>query len=67
MNTLGEQARVQGENALSLAKNLENRANRLQDAIREYERAVRLLEAVPGGHKDLALARQRLAALNAGK
>ena len=67
MNNLGEQARMQGESALSSAKNLENRANRIQDAIKEYERAVRLLEAVPGGHKDLALARQRLADLNAGK
>ena len=67
MNTLGEQARAQGENALSLAKNLENRPNRLQDAIREYERAVRLLEAVPGGHRDLGFARQHLANLKGGK
>ena len=65
--SLGEQARAQGENALSLAKNLENRPNRLQDAIREYERAVRLLEAVPGGHRDINLARQRLADLKGGK
>ena len=67
MNTLGEQARQQGESALSLAKNLENRPNRLQDAIKEYERAVRLLDAVPGGHKDLNLARQHLADLKGGK
>ena len=65
--SLGEQARAQGESALSLAKNLENRPNRLQDAIREYERAVRLLDAVPGGHRDLNLARQRLADLKGGK
>jgi tetratricopeptide (TPR) repeat protein len=67
MNNLGEQARQQGENALSLARNLENRPNRLQDAIREYERAVRLLEAVPGGHKDLNATRQHLADLKGGK
>jgi tetratricopeptide (TPR) repeat protein len=66
-NSLGEQARVQGESALSSAKNLENRPNRIDLAIKDYERAVRLLEAVPGGHKDLAIARQRLAELKAGK
>jgi tetratricopeptide (TPR) repeat protein len=61
-NALQEQARSQGENALSSAKNFDNR-NRGDQAIREYERAVQLLELVPGGHKDLALARQRLAEL----
>jgi predicted component of type VI protein secretion system len=61
-NALQEQARSQGENALTSAKNFDNR-NRADQAIREYERAVQLLELVPGGHKDLALARQRLAEL----
>jgi serine/threonine protein kinase/tetratricopeptide (TPR) repeat protein len=61
-NALQEQARSQGEKALSSAKNLDNR-NRADQAIRQYERAVQLLELVPGGHKDLALARQRLAQL----
>jgi pSer/pThr/pTyr-binding forkhead associated (FHA) protein len=64
--SLGEQARVQGEGALGSARNLD-RAFRNEQAIREYERAVRLLEAVPGGHKDLASARQRLAELKGGK
>ena len=40
-----------------------DRANRKEQAIKEYERAVRLLDAVPGGHKDLAVARQLLADL----
>ena len=61
-NSLGEQARAQGENALSAARNFD-RANRKEQAIKEYERAVRLLDAVPGGHKDLAVARQLLADL----
>jgi hypothetical protein len=61
-NTLQEQARSQGEAALGSAKNFDFR-NRTEQAIREYERAVQLLELVPGGHKDLAIARQRLADL----
>jgi hypothetical protein len=60
--SLAEQARLQGERALTLAKNFDA-GGREADAIREYERAVRLLELVPGGHKDLSLARQRLARL----
>jgi riboflavin synthase len=63
--TLTEQARAQGEAAITSAKNYENR-NRTDQAIKEYERAVWLLEFVPG-HKDLALARQRLAQLKGGK
>jgi tetratricopeptide (TPR) repeat protein len=61
-SSLQEQARSQGETALGSAKNFDNR-NRADQAIREYERAVQLLELVPGGHKDLTLARQRLAEL----
>jgi riboflavin synthase len=63
--TLTEQARAQGEAVITSAKNYENR-NRTDQAIKEYERAVWLLEFVPG-HKDLALARQRLAQLKGGK
>jgi tetratricopeptide (TPR) repeat protein len=63
--TLIEQARAQGEAAMTSAKNYDSR-NRTDQAIKEYERAVRLLEFVPG-HKDLALARQRLAELKSGK
>lgn len=65
-NSLGEQARTQGETAFSAARNYD-RANRNEQAIKEYERAVRLLDAVPGGHKDLALAKQRLSELRGGK
>ena len=65
LNALQEQARVQGEKVLGSAKNLDNRPNRREEALREYERAVALLELVPNGHKDLALARQRVAELKA--
>jgi hypothetical protein len=61
--TLLEQARIQGESALGLAKNFDARPGREDQAAREYERAARLLEQLPGGHKDLAFARQRLADL----
>ena len=64
-SSLGEQARVQGEAALSSAKNFD-RAARIDQAINEYTRAVRLLEFVPN-HKDLAFAKQRLADLKGGK
>jgi predicted component of type VI protein secretion system len=64
-NSLTEQARAQGESAVSSARNFDAR-NRNEQAIKEYERAVRLLEFVPG-HKDLAFARQRLADLRGGK
>jgi tetratricopeptide (TPR) repeat protein len=65
-NSLADQARAQGENALRSARNLDARS-RNDPAIKEYERAVRLLEAVPGGHKDLPAARERLAELKGGK
>jgi predicted component of type VI protein secretion system len=62
MASLQEQAAAQGEAALTSAKNFD-RFKRIPDAIREYDRAVQLLELVPGGHKDLALAKQRSAEL----
>jgi predicted component of type VI protein secretion system len=62
MASLQEQAVTQGEAALTSAKNFD-RFKRIPDAIREYDRAVQLLELVPGGHKDLALAKQRSAEL----
>jgi hypothetical protein len=65
-SSLGEQARAQGETALRSAKNLDARG-RSDQAIKEYERAVRLLDLLPGGHPDLALAKQRLADLKGGK
>jgi len=64
-NSLTDQARIQGEAAMTSAKNYDTRS-RNNEAIREYERAARLLEFVPG-HKDLALAKQRLAVLKGGK
>jgi tetratricopeptide (TPR) repeat protein len=62
MASLQEQALTQGEAALTIAKNLD-RYKRIPEAIREYDRAAQLLELVPGGHKDLALAKQRSAEL----
>jgi tetratricopeptide (TPR) repeat protein len=62
LSGLREQARAQGEKALTSAKNYEN-GRRLVQAIAEYERAVQHLELVTGGHKDLGFARQRLAEL----
>ena len=55
---------TQGEAALSRAKNFDA-FRKTDDAIREYDRAVQLLELAPGGHKDLAVARQRSAELKA--
>jgi pSer/pThr/pTyr-binding forkhead associated (FHA) protein len=60
--TLIDNARSQGETALSSAKNLD-RGRRTAQAIAEYERAVQLLGLLPGEHKELALAKQRLADL----
>ncbi len=62
LNRLQEQARVEGEAALVSAKNFEN-YKRTDEAIRDYDKAVLLLELVPGGHQDLAAARQRSANL----
>jgi hypothetical protein len=60
--SLHEQAVAQGEAAFMSAKNFD-RFKRISEAIREYDRAVQLLELVPGGHKDLALAKERAAQL----
>ena len=54
-----------GRECLDVGKNFDSRS-RTEQAIKEYDRAVRLLEVVPGGHKDLASARQRLAELKGG-
>ena len=64
-NLIIAQARGQGEAAMRSAKNLE-RAGRTE-AIKEYERTVRLLELLPSEHPDLALARQRIAVLKGRK
>ncbi len=64
MGTLQEQLVVQGEAALTSAKNLD-RVKRTADALRDFDRAIQFLELVPGGHKDLAFARQRSAELKA--
>ena len=55
---------VQGEAALTSARNFD-RYKRNADALREFDRAIQMLELVPGGHKDLAFARQRSAELRA--
>ena len=62
MSTLQEQAVAQGESALTSAKNFD-RYKRTADAIREFDRAIQFLDLVPGGHKDLAYAKQRSAEL----
>jgi hypothetical protein len=64
MSALQEQLVIRGEAALTSARNLDA-FNRPADAIRQYDRAIQLLELVPGGHKDLAFARQRRAELKA--
>jgi len=64
MAGLQEQLVTQGEAALTSAKNFD-RFKRTSDAIREFDRAVQLLELVQGGHKDLAFAKQRSAELKA--
>jgi tetratricopeptide (TPR) repeat protein len=62
MSSLQDQIVAQGEAALTSAKNFD-RYKRTADAIREFDRAIQLLELVPGGHKDLAFAKQRSAEL----
>ena len=62
MSSLQEQAVAQGEAALTSAKNFD-RYKKTADAAREFDRAIQLLELVPGGHKDLAFAKQRSAEL----
>ncbi len=62
MSSLQDQIVAQGEAALTSAKNFD-RYKRTTDAIREFDRAIQLLELVPGGHKDLAFAKQRSAEL----
>jgi tetratricopeptide (TPR) repeat protein len=64
LTTLLEQARAQGESALTSAKNFDT-FKKSDEAIKEFDKAVQLLELIPGGHKDLALARQRSAELKA--
>jgi pSer/pThr/pTyr-binding forkhead associated (FHA) protein len=62
LKRLYERAREDGENALTSARNLD-RARRTDAAIKDYEKAVQLLELLPDGHKDLADSRQRITAL----
>jgi predicted component of type VI protein secretion system len=64
MASLQEQLVKNGEEALTSAKNYD-RFKRFPEAIREYDRAIQLLELVQGGHKDLGFAKQRSAELKA--
>jgi pSer/pThr/pTyr-binding forkhead associated (FHA) protein len=66
LNSLQEQARIQGESALTSARNYDL-FKRTEQAIRDFDLAVQLLELVPGGHKDLASARLRSAELKKRK
>jgi hypothetical protein len=67
LSGLEDKARVQGETALRSARNLDIDDKRRDQALREFERAVQLLGLVPGGHPDLAGARQRLNELKSGR
>jgi pSer/pThr/pTyr-binding forkhead associated (FHA) protein/tetratricopeptide (TPR) repeat protein len=62
LRSLQDKAVGEGEAALNRAKNLDA-YKRFDEAIREYDRAVQLLELAPGGHKELQGARERLAEL----
>ena len=64
MSSLQDRIVARGEAALTSAKNFD-RYQRTAEALREFDRAIQLLELVPGGHKDLAFARQRSAELRA--
>jgi hypothetical protein len=65
MDTLLQQARAIGEEALSDGKNYEN-GRRRDDAIRSFERALQHLEIVPG-HPGVAIAKERLGVLRPPK
>ena len=60
--SLYPEARAQGERALIAAKVADN-DHHSEAALSGYEKAAQLLELLPGGHKDLDTARQRIAAL----
>jgi tetratricopeptide (TPR) repeat protein len=66
LNTLIEHGRVQGETAVRLGRNHEV-AGKKDDAVREYEKAERLLELGPPDNKSLEFARQRLSQLKPSK
>jgi pSer/pThr/pTyr-binding forkhead associated (FHA) protein len=55
---LQERARKEGAAALVAAKNFDS-FDRSLEALAQFETAVRLLGLLPGGHEDLAYARQR--------
>jgi pSer/pThr/pTyr-binding forkhead associated (FHA) protein len=62
LSRVQERARVLGEQFLSSARNFDS-FKRTEDAIKDYDKAVQLLELIPGGHKDLASAKQRITEL----
>ena len=66
LNEWGQRARVQGESTLREARNY-GMFKRNDQALALFERAVALLELVPGGHADLAEARRRVQELKGGR
>jgi tetratricopeptide (TPR) repeat protein len=62
LSSLQEKAAAGGEDAYSRATNFDA-YKRFDEAIKEYQRAVQLLEIAPSGHPNLQLARERLAEL----
>jgi len=62
LNAVSDRAKSLGEAALAGAKHADVSRNNVL-AISEYQKAIQLLELIPGGHKDLHAARQRLAEL----
>jgi hypothetical protein len=62
LHAVSDRARSLGEAALAGAKQADLSRNNVL-AITEYEKAIQLLEVIPGGHKDLHAVRQRLAEL----
>ena len=66
LNEWGQRARVQGESTLRDARNY-GTFKRNDQALALFERAVGLLELVPGGHPDLAEARRRVQELKGGR
>ena len=66
LNEWGQRARSQGESTLKEARNY-SAFKRNDQALTLFERAVALLELVPGGHPDLAEARRRVQELKGGR
>jgi tetratricopeptide (TPR) repeat protein len=65
--SLLDQARKLGEAAFTKAKYLDVNDNRREEALKDFERAVQFLDVLPGGHPNLAYAKQRVTDLKSGR